>query len=70
MSIGKLKSIEELNQRIADERDKKAAVQTATLTVSAGTCGQARGSLEVVDALEKVIGEKGLKDKISVIVTG
>ncbi|MBU1474432.1 MAG: FAD-dependent oxidoreductase [Acidobacteria bacterium] len=70
MSIGKLKSIEELKQRIAAERDKKAAVQKATLTVSAGTCGQARGSLEVVDALEKVIGEKGLKDKISVIVTG
>ncbi|MCJ7679683.1 MAG: SLBB domain-containing protein, partial [Candidatus Aminicenantes bacterium] len=70
MRNGKLKSIEELKQRIAAERDKKAAVQTAVITVSAGTCGQARGSLKVVAALKKVIGEKGLNDKISVLVTG
>jgi NADH-quinone oxidoreductase subunit F len=38
--------------------------------VSAGTCGQARGSLKVVEALEETIKEKKLEDRVAVKITG
>jgi NADH-quinone oxidoreductase subunit F len=70
MSNIKLDSFEALKNRIDTEKEKKRERKSAVLTVSAGTCGQARGSLEVVKSLEKVIQEKGLQDDVKVKFTG
>ena len=56
----KLKSIADLKQKIEQASLKKDKEKHTILTVSAGTCGQARGSLKVVKELEKVIKEKKL----------
>ncbi|MGD9344513.1 MAG: NADH-quinone oxidoreductase subunit NuoF [Candidatus Aminicenantes bacterium] len=66
----KLKSFEDLRRKIEKESLKKENEKPSVLTVSAGTCGQARGSLKVVAALEKVIREKNLEDRVAVKVTG
>jgi NADH-quinone oxidoreductase subunit F len=66
----KLKSFEELRQKIENASSKKEEQKHTVLTVSAGTCGQARGSLKVVEELKKVIQEKKLKDRVAVKVTG
>jgi NADH-quinone oxidoreductase subunit F len=70
MTNTKLRSLEDLKQKIEQETSKKAADQQSSLIVSAGTCGQARGSLKVIDALEKQIQQKNLKDRVAVKVTG
>ena len=41
-----------------------------TVTISAGTCGRARGSLKVVEAFKRAVREAGLEDKVIVRVTG
>jgi NADH-quinone oxidoreductase subunit F len=66
----KLKSFEDLKQKIEQASLKKEEEKHTVLTVSAGTCGQARGSLKVVEELEKVIQEKKLEDRVAVKVTG
>jgi NADH-quinone oxidoreductase subunit F len=66
----KLKSLEDLKQKIEQASLKKEEEKHTILTVSAGTCGQARGSLKVVEELEKVIQEKKLEDRVAVKVTG
>ncbi|MFC2164209.1 NADH-quinone oxidoreductase subunit NuoF [Acidobacteriota bacterium] len=68
MTNEKFTSIEDLNQKIEEESSKKD--ERNVLIVSAGTCGQARGSLKVVEALEKAIHERKLDDRVSVKVTG
>jgi NADH:ubiquinone oxidoreductase subunit F (NADH-binding)/(2Fe-2S) ferredoxin len=40
------------------------------VTLSSGTCGQASGSMAVLEALEKQIGDAGLNDQVHVRVTG
>jgi NADH-quinone oxidoreductase subunit F len=66
----KLESIEDLKKKIEQESLKKEKEERIILTVSAGTCGQARGSLKVVEELEKVIKERNLEDRVAVKVTG
>jgi NADH-quinone oxidoreductase subunit F len=66
----KLKSFEDLRQKIEQEGLRKKDENYTVLTVSAGTCGQARGSLKVVEELEKVIQKKKLEDRVAVKVTG
>lgn len=68
--IKKINSIEELKNTIKDQTLFRQAEQKAILFVSAGTCGQARGSLKVIEALEKEITAQNLKDKVLVKVTG
>jgi NADH-quinone oxidoreductase subunit F len=70
MTDMKLKSLEDLKQKIKHESLIKAEEKHTILTVSAGTCGQARGSLKVVEELERVIQEKKLEDRVSVRITG
>lgn len=41
-----------------------------TVVISSGTCGQASGSLGIIDAFTDEIAKRGLKDLISVKVTG
>jgi NADH-quinone oxidoreductase subunit F len=66
----KLASIKQLEEAIAVRRADRIAEKEPVLTVSAGTCGQARGSLEVVKALRKTIKGKNLEDKVKIRVTG
>jgi len=70
MTSKKLKSAKALREVIADRVRNRNAENQAVLTVSAGTCGQARGSMQVIESLEKVIQEKNLQDKVKVKVTG
>jgi len=41
-----------------------------TVVISSGTCGQASGSLPVIEALEQELLKKNLKNKIEVKITG
>ena len=41
-----------------------------TIVVSSGTCGQASGSLQIIDAVNQELEKKGLKDRVEVKVTG
>jgi len=68
--LKKINSIDELNKTVEAEIRKRSSETRSVLTVSAGTCGQARGSLKVIDALENVVEEKQLKDKVTINVTG
>ena len=55
--------LEKFRQKILANRPKKTVI-----SISCGTCGQARGSLKVVEAFKKAV--KGLEKKISIKVTG
>ncbi|MFW6129319.1 MAG: NADH-ubiquinone oxidoreductase-F iron-sulfur binding region domain-containing protein [Candidatus Aminicenantaceae bacterium] len=70
MNNGKIKSINELNQKIKEETQKRESEKTPVLVVSAGTCGQARGSLKVIEALKNQIKEHKLENEVKVKVTG
>jgi NADH-quinone oxidoreductase subunit F len=41
-----------------------------TVVVSSGTCGQASGSLLVIEALQKELEKKKLKNRVEVKITG
>ena len=65
----KIKSIEDfdsLRRTIIESRNPTEF----SITVSSGTCGEARDSLEVVQAFQEGIEARGLKDKGSLKVTG
>ncbi|MFC2169107.1 FAD-dependent oxidoreductase [Acidobacteriota bacterium] len=66
----KIKSSEELKRLINNNIKKRESDKRPILTVSAGTCGQARGSLSVIESLASVIKEKKLEDKVRIKVTG
>lgn len=66
----KLNSIEELRSRIENESSRMGKEKRNILIVSAGTCGQARGSIKVIDALERIIKAKKLENRVKVKVTG
>jgi len=68
MNNEKLTTIEDLKQKIQEESSRKE--KDNVLIVSAGTCGQARGSLKVVEALEKAIQKRELQNTVRVKVTG
>jgi NADH-quinone oxidoreductase subunit F len=55
-----------INKRMAERKGEKRSI----VTVSSGTCGQARGSLKVIDALKAAIKKGSLGDKVKVRVTG
>ncbi len=65
-----VKSTEELEQAIESQIQVRKSEKKSILTVSAGTCGQARGSLRVIESLEKAIKRENLEDKVKVRVTG
>jgi len=69
-NIKKIRSITELEQTIAHEVQKTKSQTKPILTVSAGTCGRARGSMKVIGSLEKVIKKENLEDKVQIKVTG
>ncbi len=69
-NIKKLKSTEDLKQVIHSQIQSRTAEKKPLLTVSAGTCGQARGSLKVIESLKKTIRKENLKGKVRIKVTG
>jgi NADH-quinone oxidoreductase subunit F len=66
----KFNSAKELKQAVEISAAQREADKRITLTVSAGTCGQARGSLDVIASLEDAIQKHQLQDKVKVKVTG
>lgn len=62
----RIKTIQDL-ERIAKER-RELLSKKPLISISSGTCGQARGSLKVVEAFRRAI--YGLEDMISLKVTG
>jgi NADH-quinone oxidoreductase subunit F len=70
MGNGKIASIEKLKQKINESIRSRKEMARVLLTVSAGTCGQARGSLAVIKSLEKEIEKKRLGDKVKVKFSG
>jgi NADH-quinone oxidoreductase subunit F len=68
--IKKIKTIKDLERSINSQIQARKSEKKPVLTVSAGTCGQARGSLEVIKSLEKAIKEQNLEDEVKIKVTG
>ncbi len=66
----KLASTRDLKALIAANKTARDSEKRPVLTVSAGTCGQARGSLKVIDALRKTLKKENLEDRVKVKVTG
>jgi NADH-quinone oxidoreductase subunit F len=66
----KIKSFEEVKETISQQIKLRNENDKTVLTVSAGTCGRARGSLKVIESLEKIINEKSLADRVRIMVTG
>jgi len=66
----KIASTRDLKALIAGNRAARESEKRPVLTVSAGTCGQARGSLKVIDALRKTLKKENLGDQVKVRVTG
>jgi NADH-quinone oxidoreductase subunit F len=50
--------------------EKQKALEAPCVIISSGTCGRARGSLEVIEAFQKEIAKQNLKDKVVIKVTG
>jgi len=69
-NVKTIKSIKELEKAIESQIQARESEKKSILTVSAGTCGQARGSLKVIKSLENAIKIENLEDKVKVKVTG
>ena len=66
----KIKTSEELHRTIDDHIKKRKSEEKPILTVSAGTCGRARGSMRVIESLKKVIQKENIQDQVSIRITG
>ena len=66
----KIKSIKELHKTIDHYIQRRKSEEKPVPTVSAGTCGRARGSMRVIESLEKVIQKENLQDQVRIRVTG
>ena len=65
----KLKSIKEFDE-IRGNLIEQGRKERLCITISSGTCGQARGSASVVKAFEEKLKSNGWRDKVSMRVTG
>ena len=59
-----------MKDTIQSEIQKRKSEKKPVLTISAGTCGQARGSLKVIESLKKAIQKKNMANKVKIKVTG
>ena len=66
----KIHSIAELKHAIETQINKRKSEENPILTVSAGTCGRARGASEVIMALKKAISREKLNNDVRIKVTG
>ncbi|MFZ2053190.1 MAG: NADH-quinone oxidoreductase subunit NuoF [Candidatus Aminicenantales bacterium] len=69
-ALRKTASTRELKALIAAKKAARESEKRPVLTVSAGTCGQARGALKVIKALRKTLKKKNLEDSVKLKVTG
>jgi NADH-quinone oxidoreductase subunit F len=67
---GKITSIQQLKNVIREQTALRKAEKRLVLTVSAGTCGLARGSQKVIDSLKRLIKKEKLEKRVKVKVTG
>ncbi len=67
---GKITSIQQLKNVIREQTALRKAEKRPVLTVSAGTCGLARGSQKVIDSLMRLIKKEKLEKRVKVKVTG
>lgn len=63
-------TIRDLSAHIGNLTRQRKEDRRTVITVSCGTCGQARGSNKVVDALKKALKDARLEDKVLLRVTG
>jgi NADH-quinone oxidoreductase subunit F len=66
----KVRTVRELKDIIQEQVRLRRSEKRPVLTVSSGTCGQARGSAKVINALHKALKERKLENKVKVKVTG
>lgn len=69
-NIMKMHSITDLKQAIEIQIQKRKSAEKYVLTVSARTCGRARGSLRVIKALKNAIKKEKLENEVKIKVTG
>jgi len=70
MSMTKtIKTFKDL-QGIFDRLRTERLLEKTRITISSGTCGQARGSVEVVEEFQRQLKKHNLKDKVTLKVTG
>ena len=67
----KLRSLEEF-ERLRKEVSKSRNPETVIIAISSGTCGQARGSLKIIQAFKKAVDKLPfkIKNRVSIRVTG
>ncbi|MCP2620121.1 NADH-quinone oxidoreductase subunit NuoF [Candidatus Aminicenantes bacterium AC-334-K16] len=70
MENKRISNYEKLKEIIHQESLKREKDNRIILKVSAGTCGRARGSMEVIEALKKAIQSKNLEEKVVLKITG
>ncbi|MDI6844964.1 MAG: NADH-quinone oxidoreductase subunit NuoF [Candidatus Saccharicenans sp.] len=68
--IKKFKNVEQLRKEIEKQEASRQKEKKKVIVVSNGTCGQARGSLKVIEALKKSIRQEGLKEQVALKITG
>ncbi len=66
----KIKSTKDLEKTIEAKIAERKAETRPILTVSAGTCGQARGSLNVIESLRTAIEKENREEQVKIRVTG
>jgi NADH-quinone oxidoreductase subunit F len=66
----RIRTVEDLAQAIQSQVKNRQSEKKPVLTVSAGTCGQARGSLKVIESLKKALKKQKLEGKVKIKVTG
>jgi len=66
----KVGTVKELRSLISEGVRRRNADGRPVLTVSSGTCGQARGSLKVIESLRRAIKAQGLEDRVRLRVSG
>ncbi|MCX7974153.1 MAG: (2Fe-2S) ferredoxin domain-containing protein, partial [Candidatus Aminicenantes bacterium] len=66
----KLRHLSELENLIKEEKERREKETRPIISVSSGTCGQARGSLKLIKALAKAIRQQNLQDKVILKATG
>jgi len=70
LGFKKLRSLDELENLIIKIKKERQSYKGKIIVVSGGTCGGARGSQEVVDAVKEGIKKTNLSDKAHLRVTG
>ncbi len=70
MKLTKFNNAQDLKEAIKTQMELRATEKRTVLTISAGTCGQARGSLKVIKSLNKALKTEQLDEAVKIRVTG